>query len=326
MFNNIVLLVKFRHFLVSRLLLPMLLLILPWFFLTPGYAAPQSPSNSPPGGRVVVTGSVALSNLISLWADDFADRHPDVYITVADPGSVAGVEALLNGSADIILASTPLSHDQAQRFTDRFGYDPTLVPVAMDGVAVYVSSLNPLRQITLTQLDAIYSSTMRCGARQPLRSWGKLGMKGELNKEAITTLGLTVDSGANLLFKHMALCDGDFHAEFQALAGPAAVEAALVDNPAAIGFSSSALRSAGIHTLAVARRSGETAVSPSIQAIQSGHYPLARRLSVVLNIHPGRKAEPAVQAFMDYARSAAGQALATKAGYVPLPITVEGHP
>lgn len=315
MFNDLVLLSKFRHCLAGRLLLPALL----WTFLTPAYAAPVTSPNPPPGGRVVVTGSVALSNLISLWADNFTDRNPAVSITVADPGGAVGIEALLNDSADVVLASTPMNQRQADRFADRFGYTPTFIPVAMDGVAVYVSSLNPLRQITLTQLDAIYSATLRCGATQPLRTWGKLGVKGKLSDEPIMVLGLTADSGANLLFKHVALCDGDFRADFQALAGPEAVEAALGSNPASIGFSSSALRSADLRALALARRAGETAVSPSIQAIQSGRYPLARTLSVILNIPPGRKASPAVQAFLDYARSATGQAVATKAGYVPLP-------
>jgi phosphate transport system substrate-binding protein len=267
----------------------------------------------------VVSGSVSLSNLISLWADDFSDRNPSVTVTIGDPGSEAGIDALLSGSADVVLASTPMSQRQVDDFSDRFGYAPTLMPVAMDGVAVYVSSLNPLQQITITQLNAIYSANLCNGASLPLRTWGELGVKRGLSGNPIAVLGLTSDSGAYLLFKHVVLCDGDFRADFQALAGPEAVEAALTANSAAIGFSSSALRSSGIRALAIARQAGETAISPTVKAIQSGRYPLARTLNVILNIPPGRKAKPVVQVFLDYARSAAGQAVATKAGYVPLP-------
>jgi phosphate transport system substrate-binding protein len=322
MLNNIVLLFSFHCRSTARLLRPMLLpvVLLPallWISLAPSYAAE---SKLPLSGRVVVTGSVGLANLISLWADGFTDRNPRVFITVAGPGSAVGVEALLNGSADSVLTDMPLSRQEEERFMDRFGYAPTLFPVAMDGVAVYVSSFNPLLQISITQLDAIYSATLRCGAAQPLHNWGQLGVKGELSEDPITALGLTVASGAYLLFKHVALCDGDFLANFQALAGPAAVIAALTDNPAAIGFSSSARHSAGIRALAVAPQAGETAVFPSIQSIQSGRYPLVRSLNIILNIPAGRNADPAVQAFLDYARSVAGQAVATKAGYVPLPV------
>ena len=318
MFTQRVLQMNFQHRFPVRLWLPALLLLLPWALLISAYAAPPA-ANPPPNGRVVVTGSVALSDLISLWADDFRRQNPDISITVADSGSAAGIDALINGSADAVLTSTSMSQQQADDFSNRYGYAPTVIPVAMGGVAVYVNSLNPLRQITLTQLDAIYSATLRCGARQPLRRWAKLGVKGELGSRPIAALGLTSDSGANLLFKQTALCDGDFRADFQALAGPAAVESALAANTAAIGFSSSALRSAGIRALAIIVHAGETAVSPSVAAIQSGRYPLARTLSVMLNIPPGQKAAPAVQAFLDYAHSAAGQAVVVKGGYVPLP-------
>jgi phosphate transport system substrate-binding protein len=325
MFNDIVLSFSFhcrstarllRSLLIQVVLLPALLYI----FMTPSYAAPASESKLPPSGRVVVSGSVPLANLISLWADDLTYRNPRVSITVADAGTTVGVEALLNGSADSVLTDMPLSRQDEGRFMDRFGYAPTLFPVAMDGVAVYVSSFNPLRKISITQLDAIYSANLSCGAEQPLSNWGQLGIKGELGKDPITALGLTVSSGAYLLFKEVALCSGDFSANFQALAGPGAVEATLNANPAAIGFYSSARHPVGIRALEVAPQAGKTAVFPSIQSIQSGHYPLARRLSIILNIPPDRNVDPAVQAFLDYALSAAGQAVATKAGYVPLPV------
>ena len=325
MFNNIVLTFSFHCRSTARLRRSVLLLVvllpaLLWISLAPSYAASASESKLPPGGRVVVTGSVALANLISLWADDFTDRNPRVFITVVGAGSAVGVEALLNGSADSVLTDMPLSRQEEERFMGHFHYAPTVFPVAMGGVAVYVNSLNPLREISITQLDAIYSATLRCGAGESLHNWGQLGVKGELSKDPITALGLTAAGGAYLLFKHVALCDGDFRADFQALAGPAAVERDLSDNPAAIGFASNARHSAGIRALAVAPQAGETAVIPSIQSIQSGRYPLARKLSIILNTPPGRNADPAVQAFLDYARSAAGQAMATKAGYVPLPV------
>jgi phosphate transport system substrate-binding protein len=324
MFKNIVLSFSFCCHSSVRLLrsVPLRAVLLPvllWIFVASSYAASTSESTLPAGGRVVVTGSGPLANLISLWADDFNDRSPRVSITVAGAGSTVGVEALLNGSADSVLTDMPLSRKEEARFMDRFGYAPTRFPVAMDGVAVYVSSLNPLREISIIQLDAIYSATFRCGARQPLQNWGQLGVKGEQSNNPITALGLTVNSGAYLLFKQVALCDGSFSANFQALAGPSAVGWALADNPAAIGFSSSARHLAGVRALAISAQEGEVAITPSIQSIQSGRYPLARKLNIILNIPTGGNVDPAVQAFLDYARSPAGQAVIQKAGYVPLP-------
>ena len=319
MFNNLAWSFVFYRRAITRVLRFVLLLpVLLWISLAPSYAASVSVPKPSSGGHVVVTGSVALANLISLWADDFTIHNPNVYITVSDAGSEVGVEALLNGSADSVLTDMPLSRQQEDRFVERFGYAPTLYPVAMGGVAVYVSSFNPLRQISIKQLDAIYSVTLLCGAGLPLRNWGQLGVKGELSKNQIIAMGMTTANGSYQLFKQVALCEGDFHANFQALAGPAAVETALMNNTAAIGFYSSARNSAGIRALAISPLVGEAAILPTIKSIQSGRYPLARKLSIIINLPPGSKASPAVQAFLDYALSTAGQKVATEAGYVPL--------
>ncbi len=280
---------------------------------------------SPPAGHLVVTGSTALANLTTLWAEAFRLRYPLVRLTVADPGSAVGMEALLNGTAEAALLSMPLSERQQRRFIDRFGYPPQLVPVAMDGVAVFVNTANPLEHIALPQLDAIYSTTLRCGAPHPIRQWGELGVSGSLARRPITTVGLTVDSGATQLFRRVALCGGDFRTDFQAVAGPGGVQVAVSRDPSAMGYASSSLRDPALRALALARRAGEAAIAPTAEAIRSGRYPLARRLAIAYPLPPGRDVSPALQAFVDFARSAEGQAIASKAGYVELPAPRRPH-
>ena len=60
-------------------------------------------------GRIVLTGSIALSNLATFWAQSFNNANPDTNITIADPGSAVGIDALLNGTANAVLISTPLT-------------------------------------------------------------------------------------------------------------------------------------------------------------------------------------------------------------------------
>ncbi len=292
----------------------LLTLFLSLYFL-PAYAA-QTPLQNQ---QIIVTGSAALSDLISLWADGYASQHPDTSITIADTGSVAGIDALLNDSANIILSSSPLNPHQLQQFNRRFNYSPTSVAVAMDGVTIYVNAQNPLQQISLVQLDAIYSSTLRCGARTFIRKWNQLGETGRLANTAIKALGLTDNTGAYHLFRHIALCDGDYMSDFQALTGASSLEAAIINNPDAIGFSSSAAHAAGLKVLAISRQKNKAAIYPSVQSIQTGRYPLTRKLFVIINNPPEDKISPAIKSFLDYALSPTGQAIALKAGYVPLP-------
>ncbi len=301
-------------------LLIMLLAVLALFTARPASAGDNAslPATQSAAGRLVLTGSTTLSNLVSLWAEAFRQHAPAVSLTVADPGSAVGLESLLNGSAEAVLISTPLNEGQRQRFIDRYDYAPSTTSVAFDGVAVFVNTANPLASISLPQLDAIYSHTRRCGARDPIRTWGELGITGELARLPISPVGLSDDSGAYYLFRRKALCGGDFRPDFNAVPGPGGVQAAISSERAAIGFASSALRGPDLRTVPVARRNGEPAIAPTAKAIRSGHYPLTRTLAIAYNLPPGREMAPSLRAFLDFARSAQGQAIAAKAGYAKL--------
>ena len=296
-------------------------LIMFFFLLSFAISANAVETAQPPlpvTGRLAVTGSVALSNLMTYWTQAFSERNPLITITIADTGGTAGIDALVNGTTDIALTSTPISRKQKQAFEARFGYTPHVIPMAMDAVAVYVNDSNPLTSIALQDLDAIFSSTYRCGGTQPIQTWGALGVKGSLAQQQITVYGLTVDTGATSLFRETALCGGDFIKDFQALAGPEAVESALISDSAGIGFSSSAMNSSGMHRLAIASHKGALAVAPTPDAIRSGKYPMSRTLGIAVNQPKNQPLSPALQAFIDFVLSPEGQSIVTKAGYVSL--------
>ncbi len=73
--------VLFNILLTSVLLVPLL--------SATSYAASESKPS--PGGRVVLTGSVPLANLISMWGYDFTVRNPRISFTTSDAGSAVGV-------------------------------------------------------------------------------------------------------------------------------------------------------------------------------------------------------------------------------------------
>jgi phosphate transport system substrate-binding protein len=269
-------------------------------------------------GHLTFTGSGALSNLMSYWTQAFSERKPLISVTIADPGGMAGIESLINGTTDLALISTPISPEQDKAFADRYGYSPHVIPVAMDAIVVYVNDLNPLTSITLEDLDAVFSSTYRCGESQPIQTWGGLGVKGNLAQQRIAVYGLTVNTGANSQFREAALCGGDFLKDFQALVGPESVESAIITDSTGIGFSSSTTRSAGIHMLTIAPHKNAPAVAPLSGDIRSGHYPMSRTLAIAVNQPQNRPLSPALQAFIDFVLSPDGQSVVAKAGYVPL--------
>lgn len=273
----------------------------------------------PVEGRLVLTGSVALGNLISYLTQSFSVYNPLVSVTISDPGGRAGLDALINGSADMVLSSTQLDDRQKQRFQERFGYAPEYIPIAMNALAVYVNNLNSLYSITLQELDSIFSSTYRCGGSQSIQTWDAFNVKGLLAHRQIHIYGLTVNTGASSLFRQKALCGGDFKKDFQALVGPEAVELALTSDYAGIGFVNNALRSPELHALAIKPDKKSVALAPTPKTIRSGQYPMSQTLSMVINHGNDQPVSPALQAFINFVRSPEGQKVIEKAGYVTLP-------
>jgi len=271
-----------------------------------------------PTGSLELTGSIALTDLVSEWIDGFRQRYPGIEVTLADAGSEAGITALINGSEDAVVLGMPLDTRQRSAFENHYGYPPQLFPVAMDGVAVYVNKLNPLKRITLTQLDAIFSITRRCGEALPIKTWGQLGVTGPLKSRRILAYGLIDTSGVYQLFRDIALCSGDFKPDFRAMPGPDALESSIESQTDALGFSSSALHSADIRPVAIARNPDSGATLPDEADIRNRRYPLSRMLVIAVNLPPGRSLPPVLKAFLNYAHSTQGQEVTTKAGYIPL--------
>jgi len=273
----------------------------------------------PDAGHLTLTGSTALSNLMTYWVQAFAEQNPSITVNLVDTGDISGIDALINGSADIVLISTRISDKEIQEFEQRYHYGVHVIPVAMDALDIYVNGLNPLQSITLQDLDAIYSSTFRCHEKQAIKTWGELDVEGTLAKQRISLYGLTTNTGAASLFKQKALCGGDFNQNFQALAGPSAVEDALMTDINGIGFSSSAMRSEGTHSLAIAANKTSSAIQATPEAIRSGLYPMSRTLGIAINKPIKQPFSPALQAFIDFLLSQEGQSVVNEAGYVSLP-------
>jgi phosphate transport system substrate-binding protein len=272
----------------------------------------------PVRGPLALGGSVALADLVSVWVEGFRQTNPLVTPVLGDAGGEAGLDALVNGVADAVLLGNWPTPSELEAFEHKYGYRPQLFPVAKDAVAVYVNTSNPVGQVTLAQLDAMYSVTRRCGAQAAITDWKQVSGAGLETATPILLYGLDDSTDAYQLFRQVALCGGDFRPDFQALVGPEAVESAIADQPGAIGFSSSALGAAGMRYLAVAPDSAAAAVLPTAEAIRSKRYPMSRTLLIAVNVPPGKSVPPVLQAFVDYVLSPRGQASAAKLGYVAL--------
>lgn len=104
-------------------------------------------------GQVQVNGSTSVTPLMEVLIEEYNSLNPDVTFDVASTGSSAGVTSAIDNTADIGMASRELSDEELDQVEDS-------VAIAIDGIAVITSTENPVEDITLDQLNAIYSGDM----------------------------------------------------------------------------------------------------------------------------------------------------------------------
>jgi len=273
-------------------------------------------------GNLSSVGSDTLANLVTLWAENYKRQYPNLNIQIQAAGSSTAPPALTEGTASIGPMSRKMKDAELQAFEQRFGYPPTAVPVAIDALAIFVNKDNPLRQLTLEQVDAIFSSTRLCGGSRELKTWGDLGLTGDWAKRPIQRFGRNSVSGTYGYFKEAALCRGDFRANVNEQPGSASVVQAISQSLGGIGYSGIGYQTASVHTLALARQGTTDFVEDNQENTLSGRYPLARYLYVYVNKAPNRPLNPLEGEFLRLILSRSGQEAVVKDGYIPLPAAV----
>lgn len=273
-------------------------------------------------GRIRAAGSDTLVNTIELWARQFDVYYPDVEFEIEGRGSATAPEALAKGKAEVAQMSREMTADELALFENEFGYPPTGVAVAIDGVAVFVHKDNPLEQLTLPQVDAIFSTSRECGYPGRIDRWGQLLEGVEWAQEPIEMYGRDELSGMYGYFKSEALCGGEFHSDVFKIPGSAGVVRKVANNEFAIGYSGIAYRDDGVKAVALARAKGQPYYTWQTARFATTNYPLSRRMYVYFNKPPDEPLSPLVREFVTFGLSREGQELVLKDGYVPLPAEV----
>jgi phosphate transport system substrate-binding protein len=254
-------------------------------------------------------GSDTMVNLAQAWAEEYATTNPAVSVEVSGGGSGTGVAALINGTADIANCSRLLEADEIARIKAATGQEPKLNVVGYDALAIFVHKDNPLEEITLEQLAAIYSET---GA---VRQWSDLGiqMPGCRQNEMIL-ISRQSNSGTYHYFREAILGQGhDFKLGTLDLHGSKDVVELVSRTPCAIGYSGMGYATEHVKMLRVASKAGQVAAAPSVETTQTGAYPIARPLYMYTRGEPSE----ATQKYLEWIQSEAGQAIVVTTGYVP---------
>ena len=298
---------------------------------TPVYAAPADAVDSgiPAyakasgiSGSLSSIGSDTLANLMTLWGEEFKRLYPNVTIQIQAAGSSTAPPALSEGTATLGPMSRQMKSEEIEAFEARHGYKPTGIPVAVDALAMYVHKDNPIAGLSVPQIDAIFSATRACGHDQDIKTWGDLGVTGELATQSIQLFGRNSVSGTYGYFKEYALCKGDFKNAVNEQPGSASVVQGVTKSINGIGYSGEGYRTSGVRMLALSRKTGGELVEVNAENALSGKYPLSRYLYVYVNKHPNEPLAPLEGEFLRMVLSQTGQTIVVKDGYIPLPAKI----
>ncbi len=269
-------------------------------------------------GNLSSVGSDTLANLMTLWAEEFKRQYPNVNIQIQAAGSSTAPPALTEGTSNFGPMSRKMKDKELEAFEKKHGYKPTPIAVAIDALAVYVHKDNPIEGLTIPQVDAIFSSTRKCGLEGDISDWSELG----LANGDIQLYGRNSVSGTYGYFKKKGLCKGDFKNTVNEQPGSASVVQSVSLSKNGIGYSGIGYITSGVKAVPLAKKEGKPFVAATPENAINKTYPLGRQLIVYVNKHPNKPVSPIELEFLKMVLSKVGQEVVVKDGYIPLPAKV----
>ncbi len=273
-------------------------------------------------GNVDSIGSDTLNNLMTFWAESFRKEYPNVRIQIEGKGSSTAPPALIAGTAQLGPMSRTMKNEEEDAFVSKYGYKPTRIGVALDSLAVFVNKDNPLKSLSLPQVDAIFSKTHKGGIAQDYVTWGQLGLTGEWENLPLSLFGRNSASGTYGFFKEHALSKGDYKDTVKEQPGSASVVMGVTENRSGIGYSGIGYKTSGVKAIALSAKEGEAAAEPNYENVLSGKYPLSRTLYIYVGKEPNKPLPAVTAEFLKFVLSKEGQEIVVKDGYLPLPSEV----
>ncbi len=243
-------------------------------------------------GTVLCVGSTSMENVMKTLAEQFGNDNEGVTVNVEGGGSGAGVEAALNGTADIGLASRALDADEEAQ-----GLVGTIL--ALDGIAVIVHPDNPVADLTVEQIAQIYTGE--------ITNWSEVGG----NDGEIALIGRESGSGTRDGFESITDTEGACQYD-EELTSTGSVIESVRNNPNAIGYASLS-NVEGDDTIKALTVGG---VACSEATVLDGTYEIQRPF--VLVTKEGTELSAQAQAFFDWITSTAANDLIAGAGAVPV--------
>jgi phosphate transport system substrate-binding protein len=248
-------------------------------------------NNSVKGSRgkkqtVIIAGSTSVMPFVEKLSEHFMVDRPNYAINVQGGGSTAGIQACLNRTIDIGMSSRPLKKDEEAVLNE--------IMICHDGIAVVVHRRNPVRELTLKQIQGIFSGR--------IKNWKELGWI-DRRIDAITR---EEGSGTRGSFEDLVMKGQEIYDGIMVQDSNGSVKEIVATDPYALGFISLGLVDDRVRSVSI------EGVAASIENIRMKQYKVVRPFLFLTNGAPSSTAK----AFIDFVLSSDGQNTLKKEGLI----------
>jgi len=321
---------------------------------------PEYRPSAPMKGVIRQWGSnyLADSPLEGYFEEAFRKYHPEIRFENNLSSTFIAMAGLYTGQADLAPMGRRPSWEELQAYQRMMGTLPAEIEMATGSFDVsgwtfalvpFVHKDNPIRNLTIEQLDGIFGaqreggwklnswdSSVARGPEKNIRTWGQLGLTGEWTDKPIRVLGYTLNFHFPRDFAEKVMGggykwneqlveysnkiregDGDFGKLWNA--GDQMMEDLGKDRYAITYTSMLYAKMPNAKMVPLARTEAGPFVMPTLETVQNRSYPLTREVYFYTNRKPGEKMNPLIAEYLRFVVSREGQALVMKDGkYLPL--------
>ena len=261
---------------------------------------------APAKKMIQVKGSDTMVNLVQILAEEYMGKTPGAAIAVLGGGSGTGITGLINQTCDIANSSREWKPKEIDQAWEK-GIKPRFFVTAVDGLSIVVNEKNPVEQLTVAQVGALY--------RGEVKSWNAFGG----SQKAVSLYGRQSNSGTYVFMQEFVLGNKNYSADMKEMNGSAQIIESILQDEGAVGYvgvgylhdQTGKIRK-GLKIIKISKGPNGKGYLPTDKAaVDSGNYPISRPLCMATNGKP--KAD--VAQFLAWVGGPEGQAIVEREGF-----------
>jgi len=269
-------------------------------------------------GTLSSVGSDSMNELMEEWVEEYESLQPAVEVNLVSRGSALAPAALIDGSANVGPMARPMKEDELELFVSRFGFKPTQIKTSIATVAVYVSEESPVSELSLDDLDSIFSRSVS-RAEESVKFWSELG-DDSAGADEIVPVAVLETSPLSFYFRQKVMLQGFYREGIERVSGAEAIFKAIESNNRVIGFGPLVTPPEGVKLVAIkSPKSGKAEIPKAEFDGEENNYPLSRYLNLYVVQKPGDALDEKTGDFLRFILSRQGQDLVEESGLLKLP-------